>query len=177
MDLIFTTTSYIPVIINLSLLFLYCSNFKILNVVTIGQNVITIKILNSLQNSSVPTKTLCKNLGLFTLSLKSNHRTTHPNTLYRILPHSHLRTLAARTTKPPSSSPAPVQQSSDNLILPHSLPHSPSHSVGLAFYRQHHHYQQHSHCGHPRTSSLPHHYLFIQLVQFPFFFVISFSLN
>ena len=141
MDLIFTTTSYIPVIINLSLLFLYCSNFKILNVVTIGQNVITIKILNSLQNSSVPTKTLCKNLGLFTLSLKSNHRTTHPNTLYRILPYSRLRTLAARTTKPPSSSPAPVQQSSDNLILPHSLPHSPSHSVGLAFYRQHHHCQ------------------------------------
>ena len=86
-------------------------------------------------------------MGLFTLSLKSNHRTTHLNTLYRILPHSRLRTLTARTAKPPPSSPPLVQQSSDNLILPHSLPHSPSHTVGLAFCCRHHHCQQHNHCG------------------------------
>ena len=100
----FTTTSYIPVIIKLSLLFLYCcSSFKS---AIIGQNVVTIKICwIPFKTLRFPPKHFIKIWGLFTLSLKSNHWTAHPNTLYLLLPYSLLYTLVARTAEPPPSSP------------------------------------------------------------------------
>ena len=63
----FTTTSYIPMIIKLSLLFLYCcSSFKS---AIIGQNVVTINICwIPFKILRFPPKHLVKIWGLFTLS-------------------------------------------------------------------------------------------------------------
>ena len=68
-----------------------------------------------------PPKHFIKIYCLFTLSLKSNHRTAepHPNTLYLTLPHSCLRTLTTRTAKPPPSFPT-----GGPTVL--RQPHSPS---------------------------------------------------
>ena len=107
--MIFDTTSYILVIINLSLLILYCSSFKF---AIIDQTVVTIKICwIPSKTLSVPTKTPVGRVGSLS---HSNQPIEFPNTLYLILPHS------------------------------------PSHSVGLAFCRRHHH-----HRGHPPSPSLP----------------------
>ena len=148
--MIFTTTSYIPVIINLSLLLLYCSSFKS---AIIGKNVVIIKIC------WIPSKTLwfppkhsVKNWVSF--SLKSNHRSPKHS-----LPHSpsllslYPRRSDCRDTTVLSATGPTVLRSREGQ------PHSPSLSLTLRWPcllpRRHHHLQQHSHRGHPQSPSLP----------------------